>query len=83
MSEQIFKELHGSICRCSIHNVLFGAENLPSHFGLECPVCVRESKGQMREELTKVTKQRDALLAAIEIKRTADVVKSWAVTDVK
>lgn len=79
MNEQLFKELKGSIGKCHLHHILFGAEGLPPHFGIACPMCERVDKAALREALEVAVKQRDALLAAIEIKRTADVVKSWAI----
>lgn len=62
-----------TIWQCNIHNLQFGGEwhkDMPP----ECPHCMRDQRNKLRDELRSVTKQRDALLEAIEIKTTASLL---------
>ena len=55
---------------CRFHDVTFQATgNGLTGIILRCPVCNDRDLQRLRAELTTVTKQRDTLLAAVELKR--------------
>lgn len=57
--------------RCLLHDVVFSAEGLPSGMARECPVCLKNELNQARIDLEKARKDRDILIAAIELKRAS------------
>lgn len=62
--------------RCFIHNIYFSAESaIPGNANpspVECFLCLREERNRLEAIAHRAQDERDALLRAIEIKRTAE-----------
>lgn len=59
--------------RCTIHDFRFAHDRLPETWKpgvIVCPMCSMEDVTRWRDQAGDLRRQRDALLAAIEIKRT-------------
>jgi len=57
---------------CSIHNIKFGFSDLPdgeSPALLRCPICTRKSLENLQASLLEMTRHRDLLLKAIDLKQ--------------
>jgi hypothetical protein len=62
---------------CTIHRVQFGAEAPAGATGerkecarlSECPVCAWKEKRRLIDQVSALTKQRDLLVSAIELKQ--------------
>lgn len=71
------RDLIDTVMECQIHRVTFGASYpLPEGVISQCPVCQHNMISELRYELGKVRKQRDALVSAFEIKQVCDIVKT-------
>lgn len=67
---------------CRFHEVTFQASgDGVSGIVLRCPICNDRDLKHLREELTRVTKQRDMLLGAIELKRLLTPITVDPLTD--
>jgi hypothetical protein len=65
-----------TICECQIHKCQFGIEApegadqaMREKCFIQCPLCEREEKSRMRDELSKLREQIRCLLTAVEIKQ--------------
>lgn len=68
----------GGTVHCTIHEadtkVSSTEAKLPEHFTIGCAYCLELENRRLRESLEKVTKQRDALVAAIDVAKTIQPV---------
>jgi hypothetical protein len=58
-----------TLLKCTIHNLTFGAEEMPTH-EIACPKCSHIERTKLRAQVRELTEHRDALLRAFEIKQT-------------
>lgn len=56
--------------RCTIHNVVFGAQSGVDVVLVRCPLCADAETKKLRAEVEKLTEHRDLLLRAIDLKLT-------------
>ncbi len=62
----------GSIYKCTIHNIRYSHSDDKAAY--HCPRCAHEENVALRNENALLKEHRDALLRAIEIKKTVEVV---------
>lgn len=73
-----FKGEYGAKVHCTLCNATTEAsdraEKVHEHFTVGCVFCQWQDIAELRAKLEKVTEQRDALAAAIDVKRTLVVL---------
>lgn len=84
MDSTIYKQIRGHVYKCIRHNIEFAVQGefpegeTAAHYA-NCPVCMTGDVRALRAELLKTKEQRDALLAAIEVKSTVTMEARWDV----
>lgn len=77
--EKKFEGQHGAKIHCTLCDATTEASDRPKkvheYFTVGCVFCQWEDIAVLREKLKKVTEQRDALAAAIDVKRTLVVLE--------
>ncbi len=62
--------------RCTVHNIVFGAEVSVDIVLIRCPRCASEQLEQLHRDIERLTEHRDVLLEAIDLKRTLEPAKA-------